>query len=265
MAVRRSLWDVLQGVIGLTAALGLLASAIVFYQMDPRRQSADAPVGDSRSTAARPGVGGPPTVPAPTREPTRAPIASSTSAPADPRPADPRVSMLITPTSNGEFEIVETVVAGQPMTSLTLRPTEINELAGVFAQAVPAATAVEIQADSRRVEVPNGRVSGPVTLPLGDPVQKLELRYLLSGVTVRSTPSKAGRALGAVGPMVSGLSDDLPVSFEMRGSSVRNIRCPHLPPSQQACATGAAPRLRVGQPLPGRDAEVILQLDLPVA
>jgi hypothetical protein len=111
--------------------------------------------------------------------------------------------------------------------------------------------------------VPGGRVKQRTDLALNAPAKQIELRYNLSGVTLRSIPSRAGRALAAVGPLVGGVPNGLPVAFMVSGSTVLNIECPVLRLRERACSIGRPPRLRVKPKLPWRSAVIVVQFDLP--
>ena len=65
----------------------------------------------------------------------------------------------------------------------------------------------------------------------------MELHYRLTGTMVRSTPSRAGRALAALRPMSVRLPADLPVALVVTGRPAINLVCPNLPLADQACAT----------------------------
>ena len=80
------------------------------------------------------------------------------------------------------------------------------------------------------------RSARQVDLPVAA-VDRFELRYRLSDVTVRSTPSTAGRALAAIGPLTGGVDNDLPVLFIVSGGTVLGLNCPLLPFSQQSCGS----------------------------
>jgi hypothetical protein len=106
-------------------------------------------------------------------------------------------------------------------------------------------------------------VRRPTRLDLGLPSRRIELRYQLAGATVRSMPSKPGRALAGLAPLTSGYSPRLPVNIAVPGFSVHNLQCPSLQLERQPCATGSPPHLRVNYSLPRKDATIIVQLDLP--
>ena len=53
-------------------------------------------------------------------------------------------------------------------------------------------------------------------------------------------PSRAGRALTAIRPLVAGAPGNLPVAMMVSGASVLNIECPVLRLSERACSIGEA-------------------------
>ncbi len=106
--------------------------------------------------------------------------------------------------------------------------------------------------------------AGKSTSHCSQPAKRIELRYTLSGITIRSIPSRAGRALTAISPLVQGEPRDLPVVAMVSGSTVLNIQCPaRTPLSKQACSVGRPPRLRVDGRLPWNKALIVVQFDLP--
>ena len=61
--------------------------------------------------------------------------------------------------------------------------------------------ALKVKAGGRSIKMPNATVRRDRVLPITKPADLFELRYRLRGTTVVNTPSSAGRALGAVGPL----------------------------------------------------------------
>jgi len=119
-----------------------------------------------------------------------------------------------------------------------------------------------VTAGDQPVVLPSDTLRAAVTLPLGSNEKQFELRYRLAGVTIRSTPSKAGRALAAIGPLTGHLTEDLPVAVTVIGSGVRNLECRQLSLGESACATGELPELRVNRLLHWTQSVVVVQLDL---
>ena len=113
--------------------------------------------------------------------------------------------------------------------------------------------------------MPGSRVTQGVDLALNTPARRVELRYRLSGITVRSAPSRAGRALTAISPLVQGVPKTFDVAMLVRGSTVHNIACPMIRRlREQACSAGRSPNLHVKRSLPWSDAVIVVQFDLPM-
>ncbi len=149
-----------------------------------------------------------------------------------------------------------------PVSVLQLRPALVDRAGRQFASASATATDVQVSAGDQPVLVPGGTVGTPVSLqvPSGD---RFALRYRLTGVTVRSIPSTAGRALAAIGPLTGG-ADELPVMFMIAGETILGLNCPLLPLDRQSCGSGAAPGLHLESALPLRSALATLQFNLPL-
>ena len=142
-------------------------------------------------------------------------------------------------------------------------PSKLALAGRAFAKAKPVASQIQVSAGDQPVLVPGGRVNQRTNLALAVPAKRIELRYNLRGITVRSIPSRAGRALAAISPLVEGVPKTLPVALRISGSTVINIGCPVLRLREQACSAGRPPRLRVNRKLPWRNAVIVVQFDLP--
>jgi len=105
-------------------------------------------------------------------------------------------------------------------------------------------------------------VDRPVTVPV-PPADHFELHYRLTDVTVRSTPSTAGRALAVIGPLTGGLDPELPVLFVVSGGSVLAVNCPLLPFAEQSCGSRVQAGTGLQRELPWRLALGSVQLNLP--
>lgn len=175
---------------------------------------------------------------------------------------EPGIQLTASPASDGSFDVSELVLLSHPQAALSLRPPPISTAGNDFRSSSPVATAVQVTAGDQPVVLPSDTVSAAVTLPLGSGQQRFELRYRLTGVTIRSIPSKAGRALAAIGPLIGQVADDLPVAVTVVGSGVRNLECPTLSLGERACAAGVVPELRVNRVLPWTASVVVVQLDL---
>jgi hypothetical protein len=151
----------------------------------------------------------------------------------------------------------------QPITVVILRPPPIRLAGTDFGPRRPIAKNVSLTTGRHSVVLPTSDVSEATRVALPRPTRRLELRYQLTGVTVRSNPSAAGRALAALGPVSAGYPAQLPVAMRVTGGHVRNLQCPRLPPSDQSCAAGEPGRLRLARPLPWHEAIIVIQLDIP--
>jgi hypothetical protein len=171
---------------------------------------------------------------------------------------------MASPLRDGSFDIAEIVKLPYAISSLRLGPPNLTLAGDRFANAKPVATQVQVSVDNQPVLVPGGRVSRQIDVALLEPARRIELRYTLSGITIRTIPSPAGRAVTAISPLVKGEPRDLPVVAMVSGSTVLNIQCPARSPiSKQACSIGRPPRLRVGGRLPWNKALIVVQFDLP--
>ena len=250
----------LRRTVGLALVAGLLISAVAFY--------------NAALTLPRSGVTATTTGPlSPKQPPTASAIGSPSSAsPTAPlnehqskRPGTARAGILLTasPLSDGSFDVAEVVLLANPISSLRLSPPDLRLADSRFAQARPVASQVQVSADDQPVMVPGGRLSERVNIALSTPAKRIELRYKLSGITLRSVPSQAGRALSGIGPIVGGVPNSLPVAIVIRGRTVLNIECPTLQASERVCVAGRPPQLHLKRELPWRSAVIVVQFDLP--
>jgi hypothetical protein len=240
----------------------LLASAVVFYQVSPSfPTSARAPEASPVPTSPAPASATPHSPASATPSP-RTPEKPDQPPPDGPGTTEPGVYLSATAAADGTFDVAEILLLPTPISRLTLQPPQAARLGPLFRRSVPAASQVQVGADGQPVVVPSTLVATSTTIDLGLPSRRIELRYRLRGVTVRSTPSKPGRALAGLAPLTAGYSTKLPVAISVSGYSVRNLQCPSLRLNLQACSTGSPPRLRVARSLPRKDAMIIIQLDL---
>jgi len=174
---------------------------------------------------------------------------------------EPGVLLIAVPDATGGFEVTERLRLAQPTATLTVAPPDIRRAGAIFRDADVTATDVQISAGDQPVVVP-ATVTRAVTLAVAG--NQFALRYRLEGVTVRSRPSTAARALAAIGPMSSQLPAELPVVVILSGPTVLGIDCPLEPLSTQSCGVGGAPRWTLAAPLRARAALATVQFDLPV-
>jgi len=198
-------------------------------------------------------------VPAALAGPTPAPLPRT-----GPGVTQPGILLIASPASDGSFDVLERIRLVSPVSVLTLRPAPVDRAGGQFASASAAATQVQVSAGDQPVVVPGAKVGARIDLPVAA-VDHFELRYRLTDVTVRSTPSTAGRALAAIGPLTGGVDDDFPVLFIVSGSTILGLNCPLLPLSQQSCGTRVATAPSIERELPWRLALTTVQFNLPLA
>ena len=255
--------------IGSLVTLALLAAALGFYLASPRHLLTAGP---PAATGAQP---------APTRalsqdvSPSPTPTATTTGSDTQDRGTSPDrklppgpggreagIELLATPTSEGQFDVVERVRLAEPITQLMLAAPDVRPASPLLRATHPVIEALQVTADGRHVKLSTRTFRRSIGLQITRPADLFELRYRLRGVTVINTPSSTGRALGGFAPLVTGVPEDLPVAINVRGHFVRNLSCPLLPMDDQACAAGHPPKWRVNRKLPRRAALVAVQFDI---
>jgi hypothetical protein len=256
----------LRRAIGLILVAGLCVSAVTFYRDAELPRSAPSVAGSTPSaTASTPSVRTPQVSPSATTSPAPTPTIAQvrTKLPNGPGTTEPGILLMASPLPDGSFDVAEIVLLATPSSSIWLGPPRLALAGSRLAKAKPVASQVQVSAGNQPVVVPNGRVQQRTELALVAPAKRIELRYNLRRITIRSIPSRAGRALAAISPLVEGVPKTLPVALRISGSTVINIGCPVLRLREQACSAGRPPRLRVNRKLPWRNAVIVVQFDLP--
>ena len=256
----------LRRALGLVLIGGLCAAAVTFYREGP-----ELPRSGPIAVTGAPSAAG-------SAAPASAPPASATTTPVRPVPTtspkvklpkgpgttQPGILLMASPLPGGSFDVAEIVRLREATSSLRLGPPSLSIAGGRFAKSKPIATQVQISAEDQPVIVPDGRVSRQMDLALTKPSKSIELRYHLDGVTLRSIPSRAGRALTAMGPLIQGVPKSTPVAMMVSGNTVLNIECPAVRSvSKQACWIGSPPQFRVKPKLTRDRAVIVVQFDLP--
>lgn len=245
---------------------GLLAAALAFHTYAPylnltvpattaAPEPETSPMASRAEPKPRPTVG-PPGSPTPSAE------APDDGLPPDPGGRDPGIRVVATVFAGGFFEVTETVRLPAPVTYLSLVPPDLRLAGASLRSARAVVTDLALHAGGQSVRLPARTLRRATTVVVGRATDRFEVRYRLLDTVRVSRPSRAGRALGAVGPLVSGVRDDLPVAMSFPGEAVRNLRCVSLPVDQEACFAGRRPHVRVNQNLRHREALVLVQLDL---
>jgi hypothetical protein len=258
----------LRRALGAVAVAALCVSAVTFYRDAPELpRSAPADAGGPSLTSLGPTT----QAPSGSQSPTTSPTASRTTTtatraklPKGPGTSQPGILLMASPLPDGSFDVAEIVLLSAPTSALRVGPPRLAHAGDRFSRAKPVASQVQVSAGDQPVLVPGGRIKQHLDLALNAPAKRIELRYHLSGITVRSVPSRAGRALTAISPLVDGVPKGLPVAMVVSGSTVLNIECPILKRVRdQACSSGRPPNLRVGPKLPWSGAVIVVQFDLP--
>lgn len=256
----------LRRAIGLILVAGLCVSAVTFYRDAELPRSAPSVASNPpAATTSTPTVRTPSASPPPTTSPkppsTTAPV--KTKLPKGPGTTEPGILLMASPLPDGSFDVAEIVLLATPSSSMWLGPPKVALAGSAFAKAKPVASQIQVSAGDQPVLVPGGRVNQRTNLALAVPAKRIELRYNLRGITVRSIPSRASRALSVISPLVEGVPKTHPVALRISGSTVINIGCPALRLREQACSAGRPPHLRVNRELPWRSAVIVVQFDLP--
>ena len=258
----------LRRALGLVLIGGLCAAAVTFYRDGPDlpRSATEVPSGTGLPTMSASAAPSPSSPPSSTTElkPSAHTTSSQAKLPKGPGTTEPGILLIASPLSDGSFDIAEMVLLPAATSSIRLSPPQLTLAGTRFAKSKPVAYQVQLSAGDQPVIVPGGRVSRGVDIAWLEPAKQVELRYNLKGISVRSIPSQAGRALAAISPLVAGVPRGLPVVMMVGGSTVLNIQCPvRRRVSEQACSVGRAPELRVKGALPRRSAVIVVQFDLP--
>jgi hypothetical protein len=265
-AVGRQSAVLLRRAVGLALIVGLLVSAVVFYRAAPTfPRSATATTGGSPQPTTPAQTALTSTSPSPTSSPrsTRTTNPAEMNLPKGPGTTQPGILLMASPLRDGSFDVAEIVLLATPTPSIWLGPPALTLAGSRFSKANPVASQVQISAEDQPVTLPGGRVNQRTALALVVPAKRIELRYNLTGITIRSIPSRAGRALAAISPLVGSVPTSLPVAMIVSGSTVLNIECPVLPLRDRACSTGRSPQLRVKRNLLWSSALIVVQFDVP--
>jgi hypothetical protein len=251
----RSAW--LRRGAGLGVAAALIPVAVVVATHAPQSTTSTRP----QSTPTPPTTGRP-TTSRPARAAT-APSASATPSASGPGITTPGIDVSFSPRADGDFEVLERIVTRSPVDRIVLR-TPSRAAAGVaFADAEPSVTALQVDSAGQPVRtLADGHLRNRVTVPLDAPARTLTLRYRLGGTSVVPVPSVAGRALAFIRPITAAIDDTLDVALHAAGAGALNLTCPQLPPAEQGCAVGSAPRLSAAG-MRAATSTVVVQFDLP--
>ncbi|HEX3206931.1 MAG TPA: hypothetical protein VHQ68_11900, partial [Propionibacteriaceae bacterium] len=179
---------------GLVLIAGLCITAVTFYSEAPELpRSAPAAASGTPVPAASDS-----TTPTPSDSPSPETAATSTrpttptnaKLPNGPGRTQPGILLVASPLPDGSFDVAELVLLSTPTSTVRLGPPRLAQAGSSFSRAKPIASHVQVSAGDQPVRVPDSRVTKRVDLALTTPARSIELRYRLSGITVRSTPSQ---------------------------------------------------------------------------
>ncbi len=237
---------------GAVLPVALVAAAIACLRYAPDDNVADHANKDA-GRLERPEAG--PQNPAPST-PTTSPRTAT-----GPGVTSPGIRLVAKPNTDGTFEVSESVVFRSPRSTVNLAAPSAKSGGPTFVRKAPRADMVQLSAQGQPALAGAVNVyAKPVKLRMA--TNRIELRYVLAGATVRSIPSVAGRALGLLAPLAATTDRTLPVRIEVVGPSVRNLICPRRPPNVRQCA-GTGANLGVAPLMSAALAVVIVQYDLP--
>jgi len=148
---------------------------------------------------------------------------------------------------------------------LVLEVSDLAAASGVAGDFAPSVSDLQVTLDGN--PVPASPVEGSTTQwlvesPSSAAPSKLEVRYLLAGALIRSTPSTAGRGLAVIAPLSRNLIESLPVRVETTDDSVLTISCPGgADIDSQLCGRQSEDRWTAEAPA-GDPPVVVVQVDL---
>jgi len=179
---------------------------------------------------------------------------------------EPGILMEVSPRADGGFDVTEHVVLQTRVSRVVFTPPSRGAAGATFDKTHAEIKDLRVQGDDGQPlgRVPSAALTRATSVPLGGTTSTLVLHYQLSGTSVRSFPSKVGRALAYVRPITSDFDTTLPVRIVSAGTGTLNLTCPGLPVAKRTCVAGTPPHLRVRSALPGSESTVVVQLDIPV-
>lgn len=158
--------------------------------------------------------------------------------------------------------ISESVRVAEPISVLVITLPDFKGVGGQLSSLTPALADVQISAGGQMVPILKDRVDKPLRLDLPAPATSIEVRYVLTSGIVRTLPSKAGRALAGLRPVVEA-GETAPVAYVFGGEEIVGVSCPDLGPTKYACAEGKPGQLTVRAPPPRSQSLALLQINLP--
>ena len=177
----------------------------------------------------------------------------------------PGIRMIARARPDGTFDVVESIVLREPQSWLVLSPPVP---AGVAKRVKPTAEDVRLTSEGEVVSADTDVIDASRDVYLSAPVTRVELRYKLTGVSIRSTASHPRRALSLIAPLSAPTDETLRATMSVTNALVRVVLCPELPEDRRYCSpdtdppgdvTGVVSNVAAG------DSQAQYQLDLPTS
>jgi hypothetical protein len=189
---------------------------------------------------------------------------SSTDAGSGATPTAVGLKSGVTITSDGGLDGVMQLVLDHPVPSLAV--SVLTPAAGTStADFEPVISQLTLTADGQQIKtVARELRSGDrVKLALPSGARTVELSYRADGVMFRSKPSKAGRALVLLTPMIVRPTNNLYGSINVHSTAVTNVGCSIAGAPLIACGTKTSDGWRVTAPPGQGGVNVLAQINLP--
>ncbi|MGI8456745.1 MAG: hypothetical protein ACR2LI_01340 [Propionibacteriaceae bacterium] len=171
--------------------------------------------------------------------------------------------MSVSPRQNGDLVVRETVSLNTAATEVRVAPPDLSAAGVSFAVQRPTLVGLTLSAEGRSIPLQSDEVTQPRTISLTTASSTFVVSYTLRHAVVRSRPSVAGRALGAIRPLRLTSDPQLTVMVDVAGRSVLSMVCPDLGPTGVAnCAGPTDGGYRLSNPIPVNASLLLLQLDL---
>ena len=189
---------------------------------------------------------------------------SSTDAGSGATPTAVGLKSGVTITSDGGLDGVMQLVLDHPVPSLAVRV--LTPAAGTStADFEPLISQLTLTADGQQITTVARelRSGDKVKLALPTGARSVTVSYRADGVMVRSEPSKAGRALVLLTPLIVSPTNNLYGSINVHSTAVTNVGCSIAGAPMIACGTKTSDGWRVTAPPGQGGVNVLAQINLP--
>ncbi|GAA5016945.1 hypothetical protein GCM10023258_02950 [Terrabacter aeriphilus] len=176
--------------------------------------------------------------------------------------SEPGIRLDAATGTDGSVAVTERVRLVSAVDVLRLAVPDLTAGGPAFATARPGVRDLRVTVGGSDVPLAARGADGLQLVALPGSTTAYELHYVLTGATVRSMPSRPGRALTGLAPL-SRPEAGTSVVVATIGSSVLNLTCPLLADAGDVtCSDGIRGRMTVRAPLPDSAALVVLQVEL---